>query len=810
MCRIHGRKVIEMNPLINRFYEMGFSIIPTGQDKRPVIQWKEYQTRKATLPELNAWFVNGNNPAVICGAISDNLVIIDCDDPHVSELLQIDTFTVRTPSGGIHLYIKSKVVPEKQQAYRGYALDIQADRAYALLPGSKTDKGEYVIIKDTPIKELDNIIEYLDKKLISVSDNREDEIQTFKKKVGMDIITKWVNFEVTGHNYKQCKCPFHGDSDPSFTVYDSGYYCFGCGEHGDIISFIMKVDNLDFKQAIKKISEMTGVKAPELKRLIPNNSIKNEIKAKGAFEYINRISEKTPVYYDKAGQFWLWNKDGYYDQVDTTEILLTLLRDIADPSIIQKTFKAELIEAAKLLGRDAGVKTIPNNWIHVKNGVYDIKTGNIFDVTPEYLFTQPIPHKISGKEETLTIDKLFNEWVSPEKVTLLYEIAAYCLYNGYPIHRMFVLLGRGRNGKGQYRDLIANLIGHHNQCSSTLEQLINSRFESARLFNKKICTMGEINYTLLDRTAILKMLSGGDPIPGENKNKNPFEFVNTAKLLINTNSLPQTSDKTDAFYSRCVVVEFIKQFPLGKNIIETIPDEEYDNFLTKLLRILKELLDRGEFTNEGDIKQKEKEYERLSNPLTQFINANYEKDVNGVVAAWRIMEEYEGYCELNGFLKPRNNQSFNAQLRVNYEVEKENLFDEAEKKHVCWVWVRGLKKKNLSGLSGLSGFLVSSPYIEPSGKLDKLDKVDKNNLPITEKSYQTLPIIEALKLDNSVTQIKEIEDFKNSSSWNKGEINISNLTEFVMSFCDYSKTDKSPLAIKEIAKKHFNITPGAN
>jgi len=132
-----------MNPLINRFYDMGFLIIPTGADKKPLIQWKDYQTRRATLPELTTWFSNGNNPAVICGAISDNLVIIDCDDPHVSNLLQIDTFTVRTPSGGIHLYTKSKVIPEKQQAYRGYALDIQADKSYALLPGSKTDKGEY-------------------------------------------------------------------------------------------------------------------------------------------------------------------------------------------------------------------------------------------------------------------------------------------------------------------------------------------------------------------------------------------------------------------------------------------------------------------------------------------------------------------------------------------------------------------------------------------------------------------------------------------------------------------------------------------
>src|SRR5450759_415915 len=64
----------------------------------------------------------------------------------------------------------------------------------------------------------------------------------------------------------------------------------------------------------------------------------NGIKSNGAFDYIDKIVEKTPVYYDEAGQFWLWNREGFYRPVDNTEILLTLLIDIADPAIIQTKF----------------------------------------------------------------------------------------------------------------------------------------------------------------------------------------------------------------------------------------------------------------------------------------------------------------------------------------------------------------------------------------------------------------------------------------------------------------------------------------
>lgn len=561
----------------------------------------------------------------------------------------------------------------------------------------------------------------------------------------------------------------------------------------------------------------------------------NAIKTNGAFDYIDRITEKNPIYFDTAGQFWLWCDEGYYKQVDQTEILLTLLRDIADPAIIQRTFKGELLEAARLRGRDTKVKPVPHNWIHIQNGVYDIRTGEISEPTPEYLFTDPVPHKLSGSEETPTIDKLFSEWVTPEKVPLLNEIAAYCLYNGYPIHRMFVLIGRGRNGKGQYRDFVVNLVGKQNRSASTLEQLINSRFETARLYNKKICTMGEINYTLLDRTAILKMLSGGDPIPGEMKNKTPFEFVNTAKLLINTNSLPQTSDRTDAFYSRCIRVEFGRQFQLGRDIIETIPQEEYDNFLTKSLRVLRELLDKGEFMNEGDIRTKEIEYERLSNPLTHFINIYYEKDENEKVAAWRLMDGYVAYCIEKGYRKPRSKNEFNDMLKINYDVRKDNLPDDLDKDKAYknWVWVFGMKGKArgkerkkdeekkddvLPVLPVLPEFSLRASIEISYEILGKTGKTGKNDNRSIDENFPGTTILESSKTGkNPATELtKIIIDAGEQFTKNNGVINSTNIVKFSLWFCEIYKPkwahngetwDYQPSAIRGIATKLFKITP---
>lgn len=48
-------------------------------------------------------------------------------------------------------------------------------------------------------------------------------------------------------------CPFHNEKTPSMRIYDKDYHCFGCGEHGDVITFVQKLFNLPFQEALKKI-----------------------------------------------------------------------------------------------------------------------------------------------------------------------------------------------------------------------------------------------------------------------------------------------------------------------------------------------------------------------------------------------------------------------------------------------------------------------------------------------------------------------------------------------------------------------------
>ncbi|MDR2753932.1 MAG: DNA primase, partial [Oscillospiraceae bacterium] len=60
-------------------------------------------------------------------------------------------------------------------------------------------------------------------------------------------------------------CPFHNEKTPSFAVYpeSNSFYCFGCGAGGDAVSFLMRMERLDYVEAVKALSQRVGMRLPE-------------------------------------------------------------------------------------------------------------------------------------------------------------------------------------------------------------------------------------------------------------------------------------------------------------------------------------------------------------------------------------------------------------------------------------------------------------------------------------------------------------------------------------------------------------------
>lgn len=93
----------------------------------------------------------------------------------------------------------------------------------------------------------------------------DDYIAELRRRADIEtIISSYVNIKRNG---KICRglCPFHGEKTPSFTVYPDtqSFYCFGCGEGGDVIHFICSIENLDYVEAVKFLADKVGMDLPE-------------------------------------------------------------------------------------------------------------------------------------------------------------------------------------------------------------------------------------------------------------------------------------------------------------------------------------------------------------------------------------------------------------------------------------------------------------------------------------------------------------------------------------------------------------------
>lgn len=97
---------------------------------------------------------------------------------------------------------------------------------------------------------------------MAIPEKTIDQIQ--EKTDIVELISKYVPLKKTGRNYK-APCPFHNEKTPSFIVSPDKqiYHCFGCGAGGNAFSFLMRIENLQFPEAVEVLAEKAGIVVPK-------------------------------------------------------------------------------------------------------------------------------------------------------------------------------------------------------------------------------------------------------------------------------------------------------------------------------------------------------------------------------------------------------------------------------------------------------------------------------------------------------------------------------------------------------------------
>jgi len=686
---------------------------------------KDWTNKPYSYSEIEK-FLPGENYGVLCGY--GGLIVIDSDEDElqivVGEKLP-ETFKVRTGGGGIHNYYfcpdcKKKIILEKDGKHYG---EVQSFGAQVVGPNSIHPSGrKYEVINDKEIttisyEQLLSAIKPFMKEIEETEKSLEYEKREYGDEINdLSVVDIWGTAGLKKHGSEYYGAhPIHGsETGMNFWInpVKNVWHCFRHNTGGGpLYAIAVKEGIIDCSEAVK--GALRGDKAREairiaqekygLKRKEKKFEVSGEVSDKvekiiksfyDKRDLARRILRVQPLYYDNSKIWWGW--DGVkWKIIDETDVL-NFVAKLSTANTIKANEKSEILEALKQESRLNKPQPIKKTWIQFKDFFFDIETGEKIPVEPKYFATNPVPLELSKENymETPTMDRIFEEWVGKKYVKTLYEIIAYCLLPSYPIHRIFCLIGDGCNGKGSFLRLLEKFIGKDNVTSTELDTLLTSRFEVSKLYKKLVCIMGETNFAEISKTSLLKKLTGQDLIGFEFKNKNPFEDYNYAKIIIATNNLPTTTDKTIGFYRRWLIIDFPNRFSEEKDILAEIPDEEFEYLALKCCFILKDLLDRRKFTNEGSIEERIERYEAKSNFLEEFIKKFTEEDPDGYITKSDFYKQFTAWCK-------ENRHRVLSETSLGIEMKKLGI--ESSTKYFSWlhdgsggnarVWV-GIKWKN--------------------------------------------------------------------------------------------------------------------
>lgn len=650
---------------------------------------------EADDPELQKWLEMGGNYGVICG---DGMIEIDTDNKEMSDkLAEFKTLKIKTGKpDGIHNYFRSSL-EENGTLYAidkdgNFLLDekgrminvgnIKADRQYVVGPGSNHFSGrKYYVLEDNQLvgikrRQIEEIfgksLVWANKKIKENEGEAKEEGTLVDKKLPIEKIIK--NFEdlrKTGEKTYQGSHPVHGsETGNNFSVDldKNAWYCFRCNsgggplmwlvvEHGDIRcdearKGILRGDL--FKKALK-YAEEAGYKV-ELKKadsIEPDVSKYFEGEEKktfraaflarelmNEFQYFTRRADKTIFVYTP--------ERGIYEPVGEDQIVEQCIKKLGKyTSILRQREVVNFIAGSTIKELDD-----PDPYMTaLKNGVYDLNTRTMKPFSPDYFITNALPITYDPNAKCPTFDRFIPEILGKEDITVIQELFGYFLIHHYHIHKIFLFIGVGRNGKTTLLTVMYEFLGKDNYSAIWLQDLLNqnSRFLKAELSGKIANLADDLPNEALKNTGGLKMLSGESPLQGEIKYKSPFKFVNSAKLVCACNEVPPTPDDTDAFFARFVLVFFPNQFlednpktdiHLSEKL--TTP-EELSGIFNWAIEGADRLMKNGKFSYSKSVEDVRTQYSRLSNPIKAFSEDCIEDD-DGEEDRDVIFQAFVYYC----------------------------------------------------------------------------------------------------------------------------------------------------------------------
>lgn len=321
---------------------------------------------------------------------------------------------------------------------------------------------------------------------------------------------------------------------------------------------------------------------------------------------------------------------------------------------------------------EATVTATPGtSMLNVSNGLLDWRSGELRPHDPDVVSTVQSPVSWDPSATCPAFDRFLAEVVPADAVDLILEVAAYVLYPGNPLRRAVLLLGPGRNGKSVLLGVLRALVGDRNVSAVPLQALAENRFAAAELFGKLANISGDLDARAIRNTDLFKMATGNDAILAERKYGAAFSFVPFTTFVFAANEAPISSDQTDAWFDRWLVVPFDNRIPderVDPHLLARLTTPaELSGLLAKAAPALRRLMARNGFDQPASVQKAGESYRDKLDTVRGFVAEFCTLHADAWVPRPALYRSYRSWAGESGRL-PVSVEKFNEHLRRAYTV----------------------------------------------------------------------------------------------------------------------------------------------
>lgn len=583
-----------------------------------------------------------------------------------------NTFTVKTPNGGLHLYFNWKE-GLKSDSNNKLSIDLKTTGGLIVAPGSirKMKDGTfktYTVYKDVEIQDMpeglfNELLKYFGK------------VKPVAKNTKIKTIKSASNNHYTVKN--------EGERDAALFKYLCSMIDYKFFKNEKNLFELAKMYNqcyinppFDENTVMQKTRQaISYVKKPYCSSTgkVVNGSL---------VKYILNNNDC----YVKGNMFYIYDKnEGIYKYKDSNDLLKMYYDNIVIDEDIDPAKAKKFSDTIMGLGdRYTDTFTYENRYIACENGIIDSLNNELLEFNPKY----KLDCKFNGsymknrqeykdKFNQSRFKRFLNDLLDESTISTLQEAWGTILCpNSSKVQQCFIYIGLGSNGKSSLFDIQEALLKDADKsiCGISLgafgDDFILSMAEGKRM---NVVRDDAFEYKI---SGLFKSCVCGEEVTVNKKHKDYVRIKFNLSWFYGLNTMPITSDKSFGFYRRPILIPFNNRFGSKKDVlegkadkvaipgvVEDIINNEMDIVFNWAYEGLQRLISNNwKITQSQEALNKMEEYKEESDTAYAFYKHKLIKSIGSKISASALYKDYEEYCTIER-LKPMNPTQFGRQLK---------------------------------------------------------------------------------------------------------------------------------------------------